>query len=93
MHHDISNQHSGARGSFWTSRSGLVLLAFLVMGGILLFTEHQAHVLGVLPFLFIFACPLLHMFGHGGHGRPSDPTVSDPRDSTGTWDASKGDKS
>ncbi len=98
MHHDLSNQHSGARGSFWTSRGGLVLLAFLVMGGLLLFTEHQAHVLGVLPFLFIFACPLLHMFGHGGHGGhtghgPSDQTALDPRGSKGTGGSSKGEKS
>jgi hypothetical protein len=35
---------------------------------VLLFSEHRAHFLGVLPFLFILACPLLHMFMHGGHG-------------------------
>ena len=98
MHHDLSNQHSDARGSFWTSRGGLVLLAFLVIGGTLLFTEHRAHVLGYLPFLFLLACPLLHMFGHGAHGGHTghgtgNQTEADPRGSTGTRGLSRGEKS
>jgi hypothetical protein len=28
-------------------------------------------VLGVLPFVLVALCPLLHLFGHGGH-RHSD---------------------
>jgi len=97
-HHDHSTQHNGARGSFWTSRGGLVLLAFLIIGGTLLLTEHRAHVLGYLPFLFLLACPLLHMFGHGGHGGHaghggSDQTASDPQGSTGTRNPSKGEQS
>jgi hypothetical protein len=96
-HHDLSHEPNGARGSFWTSRSGLVLLAFLVIGGTLLLTEHRAHVLGYLPFLFLLACPLLHMFGHGGHGghashERSDQTGADPRESTETRYSSKGEK-
>ena len=33
----------------------------------LLFTEHQAHVLGLLIWLPLLACPLMHIFMHGGH--------------------------
>ena len=34
-----------------------------------LLTEHRAHLFGVLPYLFVLACPLMHLFhGHGGHG-------------------------
>ncbi|QOF76126.1 DUF2933 domain-containing protein [Variovorax sp. 38R] len=29
--------------------------------GFLLFTEHRAHVLGVLPFALVLACPLMHI--------------------------------
>ena len=60
--------------SWLRSRSGLVLLAFLAIAGFFLVTEHTAHVLGVLPYLLLLACPLLHMLhrghggGHGGHG-------------------------
>jgi len=66
-----------AEGSFWSSRAFLVFLAFAAMGIVLLWSEHQAHFLGALPYLFILACPLLHIFGghgsHGGHGgRHSD---------------------
>jgi hypothetical protein len=50
------------------SRAGLVLLAFLAVAAFFLVTEHTAHVLGVLPFLLVLLCPLLHLFLHGRHG-------------------------
>lgn len=34
----------------------------------LLLLEHFTHVLGVLPYLIILACPLMHFFMHGKHG-------------------------
>ena len=48
-----------------------VLLGFLAIAGFFLVSEHRAHVFGVLPYLLLLACPLLHSFmhrGHGGHG-------------------------
>lgn len=48
--------------------SNWVLLGFLAIAGFFLLTEHRAHVLGVLPFLLLLACPLLHLFHHGRHG-------------------------
>ena len=56
------------------SRSNWVFLAFLAIAGFFLFTEHRAHLLGVLPFLLLLACPLLHLFHHGQHG--GDPGAS-----------------
>jgi hypothetical protein len=38
------------RSWLW-SRSGLVLVAFLLIAGFFVLTEHTAHVLGVLPYL------------------------------------------
>lgn len=32
-----------------------------------LLTEHRAHVLQFLPYLFLLACPLMHFFMHGSH--------------------------
>lgn len=64
------------------SRSGLVLLGFLGVAGYFLWTEHQAHVIGALPWLLILLCPLMHVFmhhGHGGHGR-GDRRGEDERD-------------
>jgi len=69
--HDRSEHEGQSRDNFLTSRAGLVLLGFLVIAGALLFTEHRAHVFGVLIWLPLLACPLMHMFmhhGHGGHG-------------------------
>ena len=39
-----------------------------------LWTEHRAHVIQILPFLFILFCPLMHFFMHGKHHHsgPSD---------------------
>ena len=53
------------------NRSNWVLLGFLAIAGFFLLTEHKAHVLGALPFLLLLACPLLHLFHHGGHGKHS----------------------
>lgn len=50
------------------ARAGIVLLGFLAIAGALLFTEHRAHVLGLLVWLPILACPLMHFFMHRGHG-------------------------
>ena len=77
--HDHSNQDQ-PRGSFLTSRAGLVLLGFLVIGGALLFTEHRAHVLGALIWLPLLLCPLMHIFMHGGHGGHGDHAGHDQQD-------------
>ena len=52
---------------FWRSPASLTLLVAAAVGGFLLFTEHRAHVLGILPYAFLLACPLMHMFMHHGH--------------------------
>lgn len=52
---------------FWRSPAGLALLVVLAVGGFYLVTEHTAHLLGVLPYLLILACPLMHVFMHRGH--------------------------
>lgn len=65
----LENRDSPQR-NFW-SPPNIVLIAFLAIAGFYLIAEHRAHVFGILPFLLLLACPLLHMFmhrGHGGHG-------------------------
>ena len=70
--HDHPEQGNKSQGSFLTSRAGLVLVCFLAIVGVLLFTEHRAHVLGVLIYVPLLLCPLMHFFMHGGHGHGSD---------------------
>lgn len=69
-HEDPQSQHrtSTPSGSFWGSRTFFVFLGFIAIALVMLVSEHRAHFLGLLPLLFLFACPLLHMFGHGHHG-------------------------
>jgi hypothetical protein len=49
------------------SRYWLGFYAFLVIAAFFLWTEHRAHLLGVLPYLIFLACPLIHLFMHRGH--------------------------
>jgi uncharacterized membrane protein len=53
---------------WWRSPTGIVLSGFLAIAGFFLLTEHTAHVLGILPYLLLLACPLMHLFMHHGHG-------------------------
>lgn len=69
----MNHEHHHRRESFWRSRTGLTLLAFLAIAGFFLLSEHRAHLLGALPFALVALCPLLHLFGHGGrHGHGTD---------------------
>jgi len=54
--------------AFLKSWTGMVLLAFLAIAAFFLITEHTAHVFGVLPYVLLLLCPLLHLFMHRGHG-------------------------
>ena len=89
MHDD--NEH-WSLWSFVRSRTGLVLIGFLVIAGYFLITEHTAHILLALPFALPFAlplvlvlcCALMMLFMHGGHGEQSDEhTGHTDRPSTG----------
>lgn len=71
-----------AQGNSMKSKVGLVLVGFLIIAGALLFTEHRAHVLGLLIWLPLLACPLMHIFMHGGHGHHGNRDQSDTQRGT-----------
>ncbi|CAX23054.1 protein of unknown function [Methylorubrum extorquens DM4] len=75
-----SGQSGGTIGSGRTRQ--LVLVAFLLIGAFYLLTEHRAHAFGVLPWLLLLACPLLHLFMHGGHGHGREEAARDPTSSS-----------
>lgn len=75
--HDSYRRQEAPQGSFFASRTFFVSLAFLAMAVVLLLSEHRAHFLDALPFLFLLACPLLHLFMHGGHGSHGGHRSSD----------------
>jgi hypothetical protein len=53
---------------------------FAIIGGFLIVAEHRAHLIPYLPWLFLAACPLMHMFMHHGHGGHRHPGGGDERD-------------
>jgi hypothetical protein len=51
------------------SKSRPVFIGFILIAAYFLITEHRAHVVAFLPYLLLLACPLMHLFMHGGHGK------------------------
>ena len=80
MNHDHSQNGSEPKG-FWSSRYAIGLLVMGAVAAYFLLTEHRAHFFAALPFLLLLACPLMHVFmhgGHGGHAGHADPQQSPP---------------
>lgn len=77
MNHDHSDERGANRER---SISRWIFVAFAAIAAYYLITEHRAHLYGILPFLLIAACPLLHLFHHRSHGRDDGEA---PRDSGG----------
>ena len=77
----FGNHEPEGAGPSAKSRAPLVLIGFLIVAGALLFTEHRAHVLGLLIWLPLLAGPLMHLFMHHGHGHhgSADQQNSDRR--------------
>jgi len=67
-HHGHSDGQAPDQDGFLASRAGIALLGFIVIAGVLLLSEHRAHVMGAAFWLLLLACPILHIFMHGGHG-------------------------
>lgn len=86
------HDHGGAPEArpFLKTPAGWIFCGFLAIGAFYLVTEHTAHLLGVLPFLLLLACPLMHVFmhgrhgGHGGHGGGQDGD-RDPGGASGNY--------
>ncbi|MDX2144146.1 MAG: DUF2933 domain-containing protein [Rhodospirillaceae bacterium] len=58
----------GGLGDWLLSRTGLATAVAVAILAFLIATGHRAHLLGALPYLLLLACPLMHLFMHGGHG-------------------------
>ncbi len=56
----------------YPARNGWGHLPVLLFVGIVvffLFTEHRAHLFGVLPYVLLLLCPLMHLLHGRHHGR------------------------
>ena len=74
-----------AHKPWWRMPYWIAFWGFVAVAGFFLVTEHAAHLFGVLPFLLLAACPLMHLFGHGGHshGGHGGGEASTPADERG----------
>lgn len=69
-------QHTGR--SHWRSPLGIFMVAAGAVGAYYLLTEHFDHAAQAIPYLFLLACPLMHLLHrHGHHGRHRDGPAKD----------------
>lgn len=63
-------------------RQVLVLAAWIgaALAASYVLIAHRAHALEWLPFALLLACPLMHIFGHGGHGHHRRMDVDSKRE-------------
>lgn len=61
-HNEHSENRRAFRIPFWL---GVCLFAAIAV--FFLWEEHQAHILGALPWLILLACPFIHIFMHRNH--------------------------
>lgn len=72
----MSHDHRPAPAATTPWRFWPALAVFAGIALLLLWEEHEAHLLGALPYLVLLLCPFMHLFMHHGHGRDKD----DPHD-------------
>ena len=69
---DHNHQHQPDSSMETISRAKWIFFVFLVIAAYFLVTEHRAHLAGWMSsygiWLLVLACPLMHLFMHGGHG-------------------------
>ena len=67
----MQHAHNSDKADGMKSRTNIALIVFLVIAAFFLLAEHRAHLSGWLPYwpyLLVLACPLMHLFMHGGRG-------------------------
>ena len=68
MEAEATHQQRQRRPLPWAA--GLCLLA--AVAAFLLWDEHESHILRALPYLFLLACPLMHLLMHRDDGLRHD---------------------
>jgi hypothetical protein len=69
MQHDDRASDTNER---YRKVSRYVFFGFGAVAACFLIAEHRAHIVPFLPLLLLAACPLMHLFHHGGHKHGDD---------------------
>jgi len=80
----MQHKHESDKVDGMKSRTNIALIVFLVIAGFFLVAEHRAHLSAWIPYwpyLLVLACPLIHLFMHGGHGHGGHGTNEAPKES------------
>ena len=72
-------------GQGWRQFVKWAMGAVMVFAIALLLSQHLQHAVGILPFVLLLACPLMHLFVHGHHHRhdaepPAKAQPAEPRE-------------
>ena len=81
----MEHKHESNNVGGMKSRTNIALTVFLVIAAFFLITEHRAHLTGWIPYwpyLLLLACPLMHLFMHGGHGHRGHTSSEASNEST-----------
>jgi hypothetical protein len=81
----MEHKHESDNNRSVNSKANIALIAFLLIGAYFLITEHWAHLSSWFPgwpYLLLLACPLMHIFMHGGHGHGSHGASGSSNEST-----------
>jgi len=69
--------HGKFQSNAWLrTQTRWVLAVFFCVPLFFLLTEHRGHLFGVLPYLLLLLCPLLHLLMHGKHGGGHDGHIN-----------------
>jgi hypothetical protein len=85
----MSDEHSSQGNGGWKAGSKWAFWGFVAVAAYFLWTGHRAHVVQYLPLALLLACPLLHIFHHGGHGGHGDGAGENRRRRDSASDAHK----
>ncbi|MGV8920592.1 MAG: DUF2933 domain-containing protein [Pseudomonas sp.] len=75
----MNSPHSAHTSStFLRSKPGITLGMLLMITLFYLARDHYGHMLGLLPYMILLLCPLMHFFGHyhGGNSHHSETSDS-----------------
>ena len=71
----MAHEHGSHNDTPRQSKAKWVFIGFLLIAGYFLVTEHRAHLAGWISaygiWLFLLACPVMHLFMHHDHGESS----------------------
>ena len=70
-------KQNGRNSPNWSRINQWLLWLGLAAAVAWMFYRHNAHLLQLLPFLFILACPLMPILVHGRHGAHGGPDHQD----------------